>query len=79
MNKFTLVISFAGTTALVATIGIITLAVVDRPIPDILNTLAIACVTGIVGLLARSTESTSEEVKNIEGRHEKEVDPDSLF
>ncbi len=52
-DVFRLVIISLASALLSSIIGIITLAVLERPIPDVLQGLALATLTGITGLLAR--------------------------
>lgn len=50
-----LVIGFVGAVLMVSTLGIITLALFDKAVPDELATVAIASMTGLAGLLTPNT------------------------
>lgn len=64
MNKdlFRLVILTLAASLLLCIGGFITLAILERPIPDVLQGLALATLTGITGLLARHPEDAPQEV-----------------
>jgi hypothetical protein len=49
------VISFVGILALTALLAIALLAYFERPIPDVLENIGVAAVTGLVALLAGRT------------------------
>jgi hypothetical protein len=53
MKNLTLVVVMLGIIVLVDVIGIVVLALQSMTIPDVLPTIAVAGVTGIVGLLVR--------------------------
>lgn len=61
MNKdlFRLVILTLAASLLMCIAGFITLAVLERTIPDVLQGLALATLTGITGLLARHPEDNT--------------------
>jgi H+/Cl- antiporter ClcA len=50
------VILFVGTLALAALLAIAVLAYAERPIPDVLENIGVAAVTGLVALLAGRTQ-----------------------
>jgi hypothetical protein len=50
-----LVIAFIGVVLLTGLVGIIVLAVLDRPVPDELGTVCIASMTALAGVLAPNT------------------------
>lgn len=53
MRNLTLVVLMLGVIVLVDVLGIVVLALQARTIPDVLPTIAVAGVTGMVGLLVR--------------------------
>lgn len=53
-----LVISLVGGVCISSVVGIIVLALASVTIPDTLTTLAIASLTGLVGLLAKPDDQT---------------------
>ena len=55
------VIYFVGATLVLAVLGIVALAATgERPIPDVLQNIAVGCLTGLVGLLVPSRPTRSE-------------------
>lgn len=56
-------LTLLGALALLSCAGIIGLAVLDRPIPDVLQNLAVGSMTAVGALLARSAggDSTADE------------------
>lgn len=55
-----LVISLVGGVCISSVVGIIVLALASVTIPDTLTTLAIASLTGLVGLLARPDDQSGK-------------------
>jgi hypothetical protein len=53
MKNLTIVVLMIGATVMIDVIGIVVLAVSQNPIPDTLTTIAVAGMTGLVGLLVR--------------------------
>lgn len=66
----TRLVIIAVTVALVlSVVGIVLLAVLEQPIPDVLQNVAVGSLTGLVGLLVPSghDQVTSEPVDELEG------------
>lgn len=66
----TRLVIIAVTVALIlSVVGIVLLAVLEQPIPDVLQNVAVGSLTGLVGLLVPSgrDQDTSEPVDELEG------------
>lgn len=62
-TTFLAVVRILGGALLTATLAIAVLAGLGRAVPDILPTLAVGCLTGLAGLLARPTDSSPVPVQ----------------
>ena len=63
-NTVALVIGFVGIALLGCLVGIVVLALNSQPTPDVLQNVAVGCLTGLVGLLVPSgRESVAIEPK----------------
>lgn len=60
-TPFTLVVGFLGACLLICTVGAITLAAMERPIPELVGQLAVASIAGLAGLLARTPSDGSTQ------------------
>lgn len=49
------VIYFVGSVLILSVVGIVTLALYAKPIPDVLQNIAVGSLTGLVGLLVPSS------------------------
>ncbi len=52
-NLFTKISYIVGTALILSTMGIIAIALFEHPIPDVLQNISIASLTGLVGLLVQ--------------------------
>lgn len=59
---FFAVVAFLGGTLLLSVAAIAVLAGLDRPTPGILENVAVGCLTGLAGLLARGPATEPQEV-----------------
>ena len=60
MKHLTLVIGLIGTIGGLAVLGIIALAVLEHPVPGILEVVAGSALTGLAGVLARPAETAGD-------------------
>lgn len=60
---FLFVVLFLGGTLLVTVGGIAVLAGLDKSVPGILENVAVGCLTGLAGLLARGPSDEPQEVR----------------
>ncbi len=65
-QSFDLVIGFLGVTLVLCVAGGIALALDDKPIPGMVENVALACLAAIAGLLARTPTQETVPVR-IEG------------
>lgn len=56
---YLMVVAFIGVTLLAGVAGIVVLAVLERPTPDVLQNVTIGALTGLVGLLVQADRSGS--------------------
>lgn len=59
---FFAVVAFLGGTLVLTVAAIAVLAGLDRPTPGILENIAVGCLTGLAGLLARGPSGEPQEV-----------------
>lgn len=53
-RSFAFVVLFLGATLILAVGGIVTLAILEKSVPDILSQIATGVITGLIGLLVRT-------------------------
>lgn len=56
------VVNVVAVVAVLAVLGIIGLAITEQAIPDVLQNIAIGSVTGLLGLLAKTSDGPDEVV-----------------
>lgn len=61
-KQFETAIKFLGATMMVCVLGIIVLAGFEKPIPDVLQNIAIGTMTGLVGLLVQKRPDESNPI-----------------
>ena len=61
-NVFRAVVLFLGGTLALTVLGIAVLAGIDKAIPGILENVAVGCLTGLAGLLARGPSDEPQQV-----------------
>lgn len=59
---FRAVVLFLGGTLVVTVVGIAVLAGLDKGVPGILENIAVGCLTGLAGLLARGPSDEPQQV-----------------
>ena len=62
-SVFRAVVLFLGGTLALAVVGIAVLAGLDKAIPGILENVAVGCLTGLAGLLARGPSDEPQDVR----------------
>jgi hypothetical protein len=61
MTSMRLVISLVGACLVLCVAGIVLLAVLGHPVPDVLQNVAIGSLTGLVGLLVRPADRPASD------------------
>lgn len=65
-NVFRAVVLFLGGTLVVTVVGIAVLAGLDKAVPGILENVAVGCLTGLAGLLARGPSDEPQDVRVVQ-------------
>lgn len=65
-NVFRAVVLFLGGTLALTVLGIAVLAGLDKAIPGILENVAVGCLTGLAGLLARGPSDEPQDVRVVQ-------------
>lgn len=63
MTSMRLVIGLVGACLLVSVLGIVLLATLGHPVPDVLQNVAVGSLTGLVGLLVRPADPTTDAMQ----------------